>query len=127
MQATHRLRLAFLVLVLAFLVPVAVAAGGLFMAGQALLAGVVSAAGLAGMLAGGVIYRMVRRDIDACDVELEHQAPATSVQERKPLRVQTMAVADLPPAYVAAVMQGAKARLSVLKAQARDADLSHRM
>lgn len=36
-----------------------------------------------------------------------------------PLRVQTMPVADLPPAYVDAVLRGAHARLSALKAEAK--------
>ena len=127
MQAARRLGVAFLLMVLAFLVLVALAAGSLFVAGQTVMAAVVAAAGLAGMVAGGVTYRMVLRDVDALDVKLEPAAPVTVMEERKPLRVQTMPVADLPPAYVAAVMQGAKARLSALKAQARSSDLPRRM
>jgi hypothetical protein len=51
--------------------------------------------------------------------QLEREMPIASVEEPKPLRVLTMPVADLPPEYVAAVMQGAKVRLSALKAQSR--------
>ena len=41
---------------------------------------------------------------------------------RAPLRVQTMPVAKLPPAYVDAVMRGAHARLNALKAEAGSAE-----
>jgi hypothetical protein len=43
----------------------------------------------------------------------------TRTVRHTPLRVQTMPVADLPPAYVDAVLKGAQARLSALKAEAK--------
>jgi hypothetical protein len=127
MQAARRLGVAFLLFVLAFLVLVALAAGSLFMVGQVAMASVVAGTGVAGVVAGGIAYRMVRRDMDALDVVVEHEVPLAAAEERKPLRVQTMPVADLPPEYVAAVMQGARARLSALKAQASSSDLHGEM
>ena len=41
---------------------------------------------------------------------------------RRPTRVQSMPVAELPPEYVNAVMRGAQARLSALKAESRGAE-----
>jgi hypothetical protein len=56
------------------------------------------------------------------DVEPAPQSPPVEepvVRQiaHRPVRIQTMPVADLPPAYLDAVMKGAQARLSALKAQ----------
>ena len=134
MPAATRLLVAFLLLVCAFVVLVGVAVLGLYTVGQSGLAFVVASAGLAGVAAGGVTYWILRRDVEeeALTIELPQpqlpalepqRAPSASTRQalgrRSPLRVQAMPVADLPPAYVNAVMRGAHARLSALKAGAR--------
>lgn len=136
MPAATRLLVAFVLLICAFVVLVGVAVFSLYTVGQGMLAGVVAAAGLAGVAAGGVTYWLLRREVieeTALSFDLEplvteaeqavtpfaSPARATSVVRRAPLRVQAMPVADLPAAYVDAVMRGAHARTNALKAQAR--------
>jgi hypothetical protein len=140
MPVARRLLVAFLLLIGAFLVLVGFAVASLYTVGQPVLAAVVATAGLAGVAAGAITYWLLRRDGigDDGEVELEietmplpeakPQAPRPVLQARPlsasriprpPLRVQSMPVAKLPPAYVDAVMRGAQARLSALKAQER--------
>jgi hypothetical protein len=141
MTAARRLLVAFLLLIGAFLVLVGFAVASLYTVGQPVLAAVVATAGLAGVGAGALTYWLLRRDGIGEDDEVEIEsspmpespipvaqakpilppraAPLPAVRAtRTPLRVQTMPVAKLPPAYVDAVMRGAQARLSALKAQA---------
>jgi hypothetical protein len=122
MQAATRLLAAFLLLIATFLVLVGFAVVNLVTAGQHWLAAVVATAGLAGLVAGTVTYWLLRRDPDADEllIELPRQPqPLPPPQsDRAPLRVQAMPVADLPPAYVDAVLKGAQARLSAMKAGA---------
>lgn len=116
-----RLGLAFLLLIACFLALVGYAAASLLAAGEPLLAAAIAVAGLAGVIGGVLVWLLVRRED-----ELQEQpaAPAMPLPvpapelPRAPLRVQAMPVADLPPAYLAAVMKGAHARLDALKAQA---------
>ena len=131
MPAATRLLVAFVLLVCAFVVLVGVAVFSLAMAGQGMLAGVVATAGLLGLVAGGLTYWFLRREVAEGEGEFEVEPlvpvaqPVVSaplpkpVLRRGPLRVQAMPVADLPPEYVDAVVRGARARLSALKAQDR--------
>lgn len=114
-----RLGLAFLLLIACFLALVGYAAASLLAAGEPLLAAAIAVAGLAGVIGGVLVWLLVRRED-----ELQEQPAAQAMPvpvpalPRVPLRVQAMPVADLPPAYLAAVMKGAHARLDALKAQA---------
>jgi hypothetical protein len=137
MPVATRLLVAFVLLICAFVVLVGVAVFSLYTVGQPVLAGVVAMAGLAGVAAGGVTFWIIRRDAveEAGETEIELDAPiptqpmsfvppaapraGRAATHRRPLRVQAMPVANLPPAYVDAVMRGAQARLSALKGQTR--------
>lgn len=135
MPAATRLLAAFLLLIAAFCVLVGVAVFALAAAGQGQLAMLVAAAGVAGVVAGAVTYWLLRRDGMAEELELEVEplvpvAPAVPARPRasvpvarRPLRVHAMPVADLPPAYVDAVLRGAQARLDALKGQSRQVEL----
>ena len=122
MPAATRLLAAFLLLVAAFLVLVGCAVVNLVASGQHWLAAVVATAGLAGLAAGTVTYWLLRREADADDLVIElplqPEPPPPPQSDRAPLRVQAMPVADLPPAYVDAVLKGAQARLSAMKSGA---------
>lgn len=124
MQATTRLRLAFLMLIAAFVVLVGFAAASLAMAGQAAMAMVVVLAGIAGVAAGVATWLMVRREEDEPAIaEPQPVAPPVPLDQpqglapRRPVRVQALPVARLPPEYVAAVTRGMRARTSALRAQ----------
>jgi len=144
MPAAARLLAAFLLLTAAFLVLIGFAAFELVAAGQHTLAAVVGLAGLGGAAAGAFTYWLLRRDVealalmddglamempvpdepgDAAQPDLAQRLAATRpatpapALPRRPIRVQHMPVAELPPAYVDAVLRGAQARLSALKAQ----------
>jgi hypothetical protein len=118
MHTANRLGLALLLLIAAFLVLVAISAASLWAGGHVATALVVGVVGLAGAAAGAITWRVVPDD----EVELAPpaspgaKAAAPQIAHR-PVRIQTMPVADLPPAYVDAVMKGAQARLNALKAQ----------
>ena len=125
MPASTRLLVAFLVLIGAFLVLVGVAVSSLFAGGEQALAAVVAIAGLAGVGAGACTYWLLRRDV----IDEEEDVPMTLILDeapevqlpvqRGPVRVHSMPIANLPPAYVDAVLRGAQARLSAIKAQAQ--------
>ena len=139
MPVATRLLVAFVLLICTFVLLVGVAVFSLYTVGQPVLAGVIALAGLAGVAAGGVTFWILRRDAveeaDGDEIEIEIETPvptqpmpfalppvpraARAATHRRPLRVQAMPVADLPPAYVDAVMRGAQARLSALKGQTR--------
>jgi hypothetical protein len=117
MQNAKRLGLAMLLLSAAFLVLVGIAAASLWAAGQvatALLMGVIGALGAA---AAAITWRVAQAD----EAELPEEASETPLAppaiRSEPVRIQTMPVADLPPAYLEAVLRGAHARLAALKAQ----------
>lgn len=145
----NRLLIAFLLLIGAFGVLVGFAVNALLMVGQGTLAVMVGGAGLAGTVAGGLTFWLLRQDAEEEEIAVAEPlvragetpvapivprplltqaaigaamvrpslAHATAVR-RLPLKVQAMPVADLPPAYVDAVLKGAHARLSALKAEA---------
>src|SRR5690349_11506975 len=124
MPAATRLLVAFLVLIGAFLALVGVAVASLYAAGQQALAMVVAIAGCAGVGAGAFTYWLLRRDVveeDGPEILIFDEAPAVMqpVISRAPLRVQSRPVADLPQAYVDAVLRGAQARLNAMKADAK--------
>lgn len=143
-----RLLIAFLLLIGAFVVLVGFAVNSLVMVGQYTLAAMVGGAGLAGMVAGGVTFWWLRQEgeevvmAEPLSLVAEPQVVApegpasaapqpsrsavvrprlarASAPRHLPLKVQAMPVAELPPAYVDAVLKGAHARLSALKAEAR--------
>jgi len=126
MPAATRLLVAFLVLIAAFVALVGVAVFSLFVAWQQVLAGVVATAGLVGLAAGGCTWWLLRREVaeeEEIEAEPERLLPDPPPRmpptiRRGPLRVQSMPVANLPPAYLDAVMRGAQARLTAMKAQA---------
>jgi len=127
MQVATRLRLAFLLLIAAFVVLVGFAAASLAMAGQSAMAMVVVLAGIAGVAAGVATWLLVRREEDEPAIaEPDTVAPPVPLAPpqvrapRRPLRVQAMPVASLPPEYVAAVTRGMRARTSALRAQTRE-------
>lgn len=136
MLADNRLGLAFLLLIACFLGLVGYAAASLLAAGEPMLAAAIAVAGLAGVIGGVLVWLLVRREDEVQEqveigVEpLTHPSPAVARTPlrpapeipRAPPRVQAMPVADLPPAYLAAVMKGAHARLDALKVQARRPD-----
>jgi hypothetical protein len=118
MDTANRLGLALLLLIAAFLVLAAISAVSLWAAGHVVTALVVGVVGLAGAAAGAITWRVVPDD------EVEPAPPSSPVAKpaalqiaHGPVRIQTMPVADLPPAYVDAVVKGAQARLTALKAQ----------
>lgn len=114
-----RLGLAFLLLIACFLALVGYAAASLFAAGEPLLAAAIAVAGLAGVIGGVLVWLLVRREDELQEQPAAQATPVpVPAHPRVPLRVQAMPVADLPPAYLAAVMKGAHARLDALKAQA---------
>lgn len=127
MQVATRLRLAFLLLIAAFVVLVGFAAASLAMAGQPAMAMVVVLAGIAGVGAGVATWLLVRREEDEPAIAApDTVAPPVPLAQpqvlapRRPLRVQAMPVAQLPPEYVAAVTRGMRARTSALRAQTRE-------
>jgi len=121
MPAVNRLGLAFLFLIAAFVVLIAIACASLWAAGQAMLALVVALVGVAAGAAGAVTYWIAQGEGaepgEPCPACVAGQAVATPV--RKPIRVQAMPVADLPPEYVAAVMKGTRLRTHALRTQAQ--------
>ena len=120
MHTANRLGLALLLLIAAFLVLVAISAASLWAAGHVATALVVGVVGLVGVAAGAITWRVVPED----EVEPAQQSPAVANVAVRPIahgRIQAMPVADLPPAYVDAVLKGAHARLSALKAQSPSA------
>lgn len=132
MQAANRLGIAFLLLITAFLVLVVLAVASLMAARQPTLAAVVAVAGVAGVIAGVVTWLVARREedepaaaeaiglpIEVSEVRASPARVAAATLPRRRIRVQSMPVANLPPAYVDAVLKGARERTSALKAQAR--------
>lgn len=122
MQAATRLRLAFLLLIAAFVVLVGFAAASLALAGQPAMAMVAVLAGIAGVAAGVATWLLVRREEDEPAVAEPQPiappvalAPPQVLAPRRPVRVQAMPVARLPPEYVAAVTRGMRARTSALR------------
>jgi len=117
MHEAKRLGLAMLLLSAALLVLFGVAATALWAAGQATTAFVLAVIGVACAAAGAITWRIARED----EADLPEEAPHTQAVPppiaRKPVRIQTMPVAVLPPAYLVAVMKGADARSSAFKAQ----------
>jgi hypothetical protein len=122
MDTANRLGIALLLLVAAFLMLATISAASLWAAGHVVTALVVGVVGLAGAAAGAITWRVVPDD----EVELAPPSspvakPAALQIAQGPMRIQTMPVADLPPAYVDAVMKGAQARSTALKAQSPQA------
>jgi hypothetical protein len=117
MHNAKRLGLAMLLLSAAFLVLVGVAATALWAAGQATTAFVLGVIGVACAAAGAITWRVARADDSDVPDEKWDGKPNPQPITRTPVCIQTMPVADLPPAYLAAVMKGTHARSNALKAQ----------
>ena len=122
MPAVTRLGLVFVLLVAAFLALVGLAVASLWTAGQVPLAALLAVTGAGGAGSGLVIYAMGRReeqeprslppppDPAPQQLTLDAHPPGPAAPlARRPLRVQSMPVAELPPEYVDAVMKGARA------------------
>ena len=125
MPAVTRLGLVVVLLVAAFLALVGLAVASLWAAGQVPLAALVALTGAGGAGCALVLHAIARREEEE-PPSLPPPAPlqGPSAQQltpeacqprpaarlaRKPLRVQSMPVAELPPEYVNAVMKGARA------------------
>ena len=125
MQAAKRLGLAFLLMIAAFVALISIASASLWAAGQGMLALVVAVVGLGGGVAGAITYRIAQGE------EPVEPLPASTLRHpvaspvRKPIRVQAMPVADLPPEYLAAVMKGTRARTHALRTQAQAQGRAH--
>jgi hypothetical protein len=109
------MRLAFLLLAAALLLVVAAVAASFVWLHDPVLAAILAIAGLAGSLGGAFAYAVSREGDGAAAWEPDRQpepavAPAGPiVVPRAPVRIQSLPVADLPPAYLAAVMKGVHA------------------
>lgn len=123
-----RLRLVFVLLAAAFGLVAAAAAVSLLALRDPFLAGVVALAGVFGVTVGVVTYVAARQEPEEAGLLPEDPEPeivagslllAQPLGPRSPIRVQSLPVADLPPAYLAAVMNGARARTAALKQRAR--------
>jgi hypothetical protein len=122
MDTANRLGLALLLLIAAFLVLVAISAARLWSGGHVVTALVVGVVGLVGAAAGAITWRVVPDDeVEPAPPSSPGAKPAALQVAHGPVRIQTMPVADLPPAYVDAIMKGAQARLTALKAQSPQA------
>jgi hypothetical protein len=124
MQNARRLGLAMLLLSAAFLVLVGMAAAALWAAGQAGTAVVMGVIGLAGAAAGAITWRVARAEEVELPDEKRDSTPIPRSITRTPVCIQTMPVADLPPAYLDAIMKGTHARLNALKAQSSHSALA---
>ena len=115
-----RLRFVFVLLVGAFGLVAAAAAISLLALSDPFLAGVVALAGLFGVAAGAVTYLAARQEPEEAGLESEPESPEDrpTLPARRPIRVQSLPVAKLPPAYLEAVMNGTRARTAALKQQA---------
>ena len=117
-----RLRLVFVLLVGAFGLVAAAAAVSLLALHDPFLAGVVALAGLFGVAAGAVTYVAARQEPEEAGLDLEPEPVAgrttpVPLPARRPIRVQSLPVAKLPPAYLQAIMNGTRARTAALKQQ----------
>ena len=113
--AEPRSRLAFLLLAGALLLVAAAVVASLVLLHDTVLAGIVAIAGAAGVLGGAFAYAVSREgDVAADDAgaegHIERPATVTPIAvPRAAMRIESLPVADLPPAYLAAVMKGVRA------------------
>lgn len=112
-MSARRLALLIAVLTGLFVVGVALAVGGLLALGDpgVLVVGLVAA--LAALAAGALAWLAVRA-VAADEEPVQAEAPPAvpyipTVSRPRAVRIQAMPVADLPPAYLAAVMKGLQA------------------
>lgn len=112
-MSTRRLALLIAVLTGLFVVGVALAIGGLLALGDpgVLVVGLVSAlAALAAAALAWLAVRVVAAEEEPAKAEAPPSVlPIATAPIRRPVRIQAMPVADLPPAYVSAVMKGLQA------------------
>lgn len=112
--ATPRTRIAFLLLVAALLLVVAAVVASVVWLHDPVLAAILATAGVAGSVGGGFAYAVSREGDGAAawaaDGLPDVATPVAPVPvPRAPIRIQSLPVADLPPAYLAAVMKGVHA------------------
>ena len=119
-MSAARLRLVFVLLVGAFGLVAAAAAVTLLALRDPFLAGVVALAGVFGVAAGALTYVAARQAPEESGLEAE-SGPVVDrtpvLPARRPIRVQSLPVAKLPPAYVEAIMNGTRTRTAALKQQ----------
>lgn len=107
----RRLALLIAVLTALFVLGVALAVGGLLALRDPGILAVCLVAATAGVLAAGLAYLAART---AGDEEPELQEPAEAIRVAapvagRPVRIQSLPVAELPAPYLAAVMKGLQA------------------
>ena len=115
LMAVPRLRLAYVLLAAALLLVAGTVVASFVSLHDPVLAAIVAVAGIAGVVGGGFAYAVSREQELAADEEGDVFAvPARTVTPippvRAPVLVQSLPVADLPPAYLAAVMKGVQAQ-----------------
>ncbi len=112
-MSTRRLALLIAVLTGLFVVGVALGVGGLLALGDpgVLVVGLVAAlAALAAAALAWLAVRAVAAEEEPVQAETPPAVlPIATTPTRRPVRIQAMPVADLPPAYLAAVMKGLQA------------------
>lgn len=103
-------RLALLIAVLTglFVLGVALAVAGLLALGDPGVVVVCLVAALAALAAAAVAWFAVRTAAEE-DEPVQEDRPATRAALQRPVRIQSLPVADLPEAYLAAVMKGLQA------------------
>jgi len=118
--AAIRVRLAIVLLGVALLLVTAAVIACLVALHDPVLAAILAVAGGAGVL-GGAFAHAVSREVDApAEPEVEAVAPPAAqaiVASREAPRVQSLPVAHLPPAYLAAVMKGVQANRAAQQAR----------
>jgi len=112
--AVPPMRLAFLLLAAGLLVVAAAVVASFVSLHDPVLAAIIAVAGLAGTVGGAFAYAVSREQELAEGEEVDpipaHPATVTPIAAvRAPVRIQSLPVADLPPAYLAAVMKGVQA------------------
>jgi membrane protein YqaA with SNARE-associated domain len=109
----------FSLLIGIFIAATLVAVAALLATGNPTATVLAAIAGIACVIAVVITY-LVGRSMQQLAVEAEREAEATPAVRNRPLTVQSLPVAQLPPEYLAAVMKGVRANRRVLKAGAGD-------
>ncbi len=130
--AADRTRLAFVLLAAALLLVVGAAVASVVSLHDPVLATIVAVAAAAGVLGGALAYAASREEDGAPGWERDRLPAPTHVPTpmrshapnvmpgappRIPIRIHSMPVADLPPAYLAAVMKGVQANRTARQAR----------
>lgn len=120
--AVPPMRLAFLLLAAGLLLVAAAVVASFALLHDPVLAAIIAVAGLAGTVGGAFAYAVSReQELVAAEEADAMPAPPRAVPPiapvRAPVRIQSLPVADLPPAYLAAVMKGVQAHRTADRAR----------